>query len=220
MVRFVPALDHIIQAAGTHSCSTASAPTKSLLPSVPAAWARSIVRTTRSCVSVAIKILPALVADDPERVARFQREAQVLAALNHPHIARCTASKRRSGDTCARHGARRGPDARDRIARGPLPLDEALPMARQIAEALQAAHDKGIIHRDLKPANIALTLDGNVKLLDFGLAKPAGRSDGEPRRRFPDDHIPRTDDDRGDDPRHRGLHVTGTGEGSRRGQAQ
>ena len=78
----------------------------------------------------------------------------------------------------------------DRIARGPLPLNEALPMARQIAEALHAAHDKGIIHRDLKPANIALTLDGNVKLLDFGLAKPGGRNEASPAADRRRSHLP------------------------------
>jgi serine/threonine protein kinase/Tol biopolymer transport system component len=117
---------------------------------------------------VAIKILPAGFADNPERKARFEREAQVLAALNHPHIAQI-------------YGVDEGPalvmelvdgsTLADRIAQGPLPVDEALSIARQVAAALQAAHDKGIVHRDLKPSNIALTSEGNVKVLDFGLAK-------------------------------------------------
>ena len=134
---------------------------------------------------VAIKILPDDFADDPERVARFQREAQVLAALNHPHIAQLYGFE--EGPTEGGHLVRalvmelvEGSTLADRIVRGPLPMNEALPMARQIAEALHAAHDKGIIHRDLKPANIALTLDGNVKLLDFGLAKPAGPNEASP----------------------------------------
>ena len=120
---------------------------------------------------IALKTLPSAVTHDPDRLARFRREAQVLAALNHPHIAsiygldeagpqRFLVLELVEGDTLA-----------DRIRNGPLPVAEALAIARQIAEALQAAHDKGIVHRDLKPANIALTADDAVKVLDFGLAK-------------------------------------------------
>jgi Tol biopolymer transport system component len=134
---------------------------------------------------VAIKILPADFADDPERVARFRREAQVLAALNHPHIAQLYGFE--EGPAEGEHRVRalvmelvEGSTLADRLVRGPLPMNETLPMARQIAEALHAAHDKGITHRDLKPANIALTLEGNVKLLDFGLAKPAGPDAASP----------------------------------------
>ena len=134
---------------------------------------------------VAIKILPDDFADDPERVARFQREAQVLAALNHPHIAQLYGFE--EGPTEGGHLVRalvmelvEGSTLADRLVRGPLPMNEALPMARQIAEALHAAHDKGIVHRDLKPANIALTLDGTVKILDFGLATHAGRHEASP----------------------------------------
>ena len=95
-----------------------------------------------------------------------------LASLNHPqHRARSTASRRRGGVQRAGDGAGRGPTLAERIARGPIPLDEALPIARQIAEALEAAHEQGIIHRDLKPANIKVRADGTVKVLDFGLAK-------------------------------------------------
>jgi eukaryotic-like serine/threonine-protein kinase len=135
---------------------------------------------------VAIKVLPDLLVADPDRAARFEREARLLASLNHPHIAAIhgleEAGDRKflvmelvPGDTLA-----------ERIARGAMPLDEALPVARQIAEALEAAHEKDIIHRDLKPANIKVTADGHVKVLDFGLAKAldagtglqAGRSAG------------------------------------------
>ncbi len=120
---------------------------------------------------VAIKVLPDVFAADPERLARFEREAKALAALNHPNIA-------------AIYGLEDGPDVKalvlelvegptlaDRIAQGPIPVAEALPIARQIAEALEAAHEHGIIHRDLKPANIKVRADATVKVLDFGLAK-------------------------------------------------
>src|SRR6185503_4222265 len=125
-------------------------------------------RDTRLKRDVALKVLREAVASDPERLARMHREAQVLAALNHPNIA-------------AIYGFEDGGDVHalvlefvdgetlaDRIARGPMPLDEALPIAKQIAEALEAAHEQGIIHRDLKPANIKVRPDGTVKVLDFG----------------------------------------------------
>ena len=136
-------------------------------------------RDTKLGRDVAIKILPSDFADNPERIARFQREAQVLAALNHQHIAQVYGFE--EGPAAPGHRVRalvmelvEGSTLADRLARGPIPIDEALPLACQIAEALHAAHDKGITHRDLKPANVALTLDGNVKVLDFGLAKPDG----------------------------------------------
>ena len=120
---------------------------------------------------VALKVLRADVAKDRERLARFQREAEVLASLNHPHIAQIYGLER-AGDTFALvMELVEGEDLAQRIARGAIPLDEALPIARQIAEALEAAHDHGIIHRDLKPANIKVRPDGTVKVLDFGLAK-------------------------------------------------
>jgi Protein kinase domain/WD40-like Beta Propeller Repeat len=128
-------------------------------------------RDTKLGRDVALKVLPESFTHDPDRVARFNREAQVLASLNHPHIAAIYGLHEAGaiqflvlelvdGDTLARH-----------LAKGPMPLDEAIPLARQIAEALQAAHEKGITHRDLKPANIALTVNGQAKVLDFGLAK-------------------------------------------------
>ena len=120
---------------------------------------------------VALKVLPADVAKDRERLARFQREAEVLASLNHPHIAQIYGLEH-AGDTFALvMELVEGEDLAQRIARGAIPLDEALPIARQIAEALEAAHEHGIIHRDLKPANIKVRPDGTVKVLDFGLAK-------------------------------------------------
>jgi eukaryotic-like serine/threonine-protein kinase len=128
---------------------------------------------------VALKVLPPAVAADADRLARFQREAEVLAALNHPHIAQIYGIERRvasangeaAGVTALVMELVEGEDLSRRIARGHIPLDEALPIARQIAEALEAAHEQGIIHRDLKPANIKVRDDGTVKVLDFGLAK-------------------------------------------------
>jgi eukaryotic-like serine/threonine-protein kinase len=128
---------------------------------------------------VAIKVLPAAVAGDADRLARFQREAEVLAALNHPNIAAIYGLEKTPDFTALIMELVDGDDLSQRIARGPVPLDEALPIAKQIAEALETAHDQGIIHRDLKPANIKVRADGMVKVLDFGLAKamdPAGAS--------------------------------------------
>jgi Tol biopolymer transport system component len=120
---------------------------------------------------VALKILPASFTNDPERVARFRREAQVLASLNHPHIGQIYGLEEANDTQFLVLELVDGESLDKRIARGPIPVDEALGIAKQIAEALEAAHEKGIIHRDLKPANIALTTDGSVKVLDFGLAK-------------------------------------------------
>ena len=140
-------------------------------------------RDTKLDRDVAIKVLPELFAADPERLIRFEREARTLAAFNHPNIAQV-------------HGVIEQPpalvmefvdgeDLASRIARGPIPVDEAIPIARQIAEGLEAAHERGIIHRDLKPANIKVRDDGAVKVLDFGLAKAmdpveAGAAGGRP----------------------------------------
>jgi serine/threonine protein kinase len=120
---------------------------------------------------VAIKVLPNIFASDPERLARFTREAQTLAALNHPNIAHIHGLEESGGVRALVMELVAGDDLAQRIARGPIPLDEALPIAKQIAEALEAAHEAGIIHRDLKPANIKVRPDGTVKVLDFGLAK-------------------------------------------------
>jgi serine/threonine protein kinase len=128
-------------------------------------------RDTRLDRDVAIKVLPASVSADPERLARFDREARTLAALNHPHIAHIHGVEESAGVHALVMELVEGEDLSRRIARGAIPLDEALPMARQIAEALEAAHEQGIVHRDLKPANIKVREDGTVKVLDFGLAK-------------------------------------------------
>src|SRR6516162_7528862 len=121
--------------------------------------------------SVAIKFLPDAFGNDSERVARFQREARVLASLNHPNIAAIYGVEETAGRHFLVMELVPGETLEDRIARGAIPLDEALPMAQQIAEALESAHEQGIIHRDLKPANIKVRPDGTVKVLDFGLAK-------------------------------------------------
>jgi eukaryotic-like serine/threonine-protein kinase len=129
--------------------------------------------------SVAIKVLPASVAGDADRLARFQREAEVLAALNHPNIAAVYGLEKTPDLTALVMELVDGEDLSALIARGPIAAADALPIARQITEALEAAHEQGIIHRDLKPANIKVRADGTVKVLDFGLAKamdPAGAS--------------------------------------------
>jgi serine/threonine protein kinase/Tol biopolymer transport system component len=127
---------------------------------------------------VAIKVLLPSVANDPDRLSRFSREAQVLASLNHPNIAGIYGIEEASGITALAMELVEGEDLSQRIAHGPIPIDEALPIARQIADALEAAHDCGIIHRDLKPANIKVRADGTVKVLDFGLAKAIDPSGG------------------------------------------
>ena len=120
---------------------------------------------------VAIKILPDAFASDPDRLARFEREAKTLASLNHPHIAAIYGFEKSGVTHALVMELVEGEDLSQRIARGAIPLDEALPIAKQIADALEAAHEQGIIHRDLKPANIKVRPDGTVKVLDFGLAK-------------------------------------------------
>ena len=138
-----------------------------------AAWARCIaLRDTKLDRDVAIKVLPESFAHDAERLARFQREAEDLASLNHPNIAAHLRAGRERRHDGARDGTRRGRRlCRSASPRGAIPIDEALPIAKQIAEALEAAHEQGIIHRDLKPANIKVRPEGTVKVLDFGLAK-------------------------------------------------
>ncbi len=131
---------------------------------------------TRLGRDVAIKVLPAEVAQDPERLARFEREAKLLASLNHPNIAHVYGFERATlPDGSAAHFLAMelvpGEDLAERLKRGPIPVDEALALARQIAEALEEAHAKGVVHRDLKPANVKVTPEGKVKVLDFGLAK-------------------------------------------------
>jgi eukaryotic-like serine/threonine-protein kinase len=121
---------------------------------------------------VAIKVLPEAFAHDPERLSRFQREAKMLAALNHPNIAAIYGLEQSNGTSYLVMELVAGETLAERIKReGALPVEEALEICKQIAEALEAAHEKGIIHRDLKPANVKVTPEGKVKVLDFGLAK-------------------------------------------------
>ena len=135
-------------------------------------------RDTRLNRDVAIKVLLPAVADDPDRLGRFSREAQLLASLNHPHIAQVHGLEDAGGRRALVMELIEGATLADRIAKGALTLDEALPIARQIAGALEAAHEHGIVHRDLKPANIKIREDGAVKVLDFGLAKALDPASG------------------------------------------
>src|ERR1044071_6622951 len=137
---------------------------------------------------VAIKVLPEAVAADSDRLARLEREAKTLAALNHPNIAAIYGLERSGGTTALVMELVEGLTLADRTAQGAIPVSEVLPLARQIAEALEAAHEQGIIHRDLKPANIKLRPDGTIKVLDFGLAKQTAMPG-------PDEVIPPQDDD-------------------------
>jgi eukaryotic-like serine/threonine-protein kinase len=135
---------------------------------------------------VAIKVLPADVASDPERLARFRREARVLASLNHPNIAAIHGFEEVDGTAFLTLELVEGEDLAERLRRGPVPTGEAIEIAKQVAEALEAAHERGVIHRDLKPANIKVTPAGMVKVLDFGLAKAwAGDDSGEHPLRSP-----------------------------------
>ena len=131
-------------------------------------------RDTRLKRDVAIKVLPDAFARETERIARFQREAEVLASLSHSNIAHIYGLERHNDVSALVLELVEGPTLAERIAEGPIPLDEALPIARQIAEGLEAAHEHGVIHRDLKPANVKVRPDGTVKILDFGLAKALG----------------------------------------------
>ena len=128
-------------------------------------------RDTKLDRDVALKVLPQALTEDPDRLARFEREAKVLASLNHPNIRHIYGLEEAEGQKALVLELVEGPTLADRIAQGPIPVDEALPIAKQIAEALEAAHEAGVIHRDLKPANIKVREDGTVKVLDFGLAK-------------------------------------------------
>ncbi len=127
---------------------------------------------------VAIKVLPAAMAVDADRLARFQREAEVLAALNHPNIAAIYGLEKTADLTALVMELVEGEDLSALIARGAIPPADALPIAKQIADALEAAHEQGIVHRDLKPQNIKVRADGTVKVLDFGLAKAMDQADG------------------------------------------
>ena len=146
-------------------------------------------RDTKLNRDVALKVLPDAFATDPDRLARFTREAQTLASLNHPNIAHIHGLEESGGVRALVMELVEGDDLSLRIARGAIPVDEALPIAKQIADALEAAHQQGIIHRDLKPANIKLRPDGTVKVLDFGLAK-ALAPEQDPASGTPPSHSP------------------------------
>ena len=128
-------------------------------------------RDTKLDRDVALKVLPEAFTSDPDRLARFEREAKVLASLNHTNIGSIYGLEEAEGVKALVLELVEGPTLADRIKQGPIPVDEALPIAKQIAEALEAAHEQGVIHRDLKPANVKVKADGTVKVLDFGLAK-------------------------------------------------
>jgi serine/threonine-protein kinase len=142
-------------------------------------------RATTLGRDVALKVLPEAFTSDSDRLARFEREARVLASLNHPNIGTIYGLEEADGGKSRALVLElvEGPTLADRIAQGPIPLDEALPIARQIAEALEAAHEAGVIHRDLKPANVKVKTDGTVKVLDFGLAKAVA---ADPSAALPD----------------------------------
>ena len=143
-------------------------------------------RDTKLNRDVAIKVLPDSLAHDAERLARFQREAHLLAALNHPNIAAIYGFEESDGVRALVLELVDGPTLANRIADGRLPIDEALPIAKQIVDGLEAAHEQGIIHRDLKPANIKLRRDGTVKILDFRI----GQSHRAGIGRVASDHVP------------------------------
>ena len=126
---------------------------------------------TRLCRDVALKVLPELLARDAERMVRFEREAKVLASLNHPNIASIYGLEESNGTRALVMELVEGPTFAERIRQGRIPLEEVLTFAKEIADALEYAHERGIIHRDLKPSNVKLTPESQVKLLDFGLAK-------------------------------------------------
>ena len=137
-------------------------------------------RDTKLGRDVALKVLPEDVATDPERLKRFEREARTLAALNHPHIAQVYGFEDAGGVRALVMELVPGESLAARLLRGPLTVRDALEFARQVADGLEAAHEKGIIHRDLKPANVQVTPDGQVKVLDFGLAKALSPGSQDP----------------------------------------
>ena len=134
---------------------------------------------TKLLRDVALKVLPEHFAADPDRLSRLRREAQVLASLNHPNIAHIYGLEQIGSAGCIVMELVEGETLAEKLRNGPIPLDEALEIAKQIADALAAAHERGIVHRDLKPANIKLTPNGTVKVLDFGLAKSLGNRSAE-----------------------------------------
>jgi serine/threonine protein kinase len=156
--------------------------------------------------AAAIKVLPETFALDAERIARFEREARTLASLNHPNIAQVFGLEKGVGGLALAMELIEGPTLAERLAGGPIPVDDAIPIARQVAEALEAAHDHGIVHRDLKPANIKVREDGTVKVLDFGLAKAIDQDPKTPGPRGVAHGRDAGDDGRGPDHGHGRLH--------------
>ncbi len=156
-----------------------SARTKSLPRSGGAAWARSTGRATLASIATSrIKALPDAFSQDPERLLRFEREARLLAALNHPNIAAIYGLEEQDGARLLVMELVEGPTLAERLASGPLPVDEALAVGLGIAAGLEAAHEAGIVHRDLKPSNVKVRPDGAVKVLDLGLARVVDPSSG------------------------------------------
>jgi serine/threonine protein kinase len=166
---------------------------------------------------VAIKILPEEFSQDSDRVTRFQREAEVLASLNHPNIAGIYDVEEASGSRYLVLELVEGETLADRITRGPIPVEEAMRIALQICEALEAAHERGIIHRDLKPSNVKLTPEGEIKVLDFGLAK-AMESNAPNHPAL--SHSPTLVTGSMDDHRNGRIHVARTGAWAHRRSAQ
>jgi eukaryotic-like serine/threonine-protein kinase len=138
-------------------------------------------RDTKLKRDIAVKVLPEISATDGERKLRFEREAELLASLNHPNIAHLYGLEDTGGVRALVMELVEGATLAERIAQGPIALEEAVMLARQIVDGMEYAHERGIIHRDLKPANIKVTPDGQVKILDFGLAKALGACRGEVR---------------------------------------
>ena len=163
--------------------------------------------------SVAIKLLPEAFTHDTERVARFEREARVLASLNHPNIAAIYGLEESGERKFLVMELVEGETLAERIKRGPIPVDESLAIAKQICEALEAAHEKGIIHRDLKPANMKITPDGKVKVLDFGLAK-AFEAEASNANLSHSPTLSMAATNAGSDSGNGGVHVAGAGEGT------
>ena len=172
-------------------------------------------RDTKLNRDVALKVLPESFATDPDRLARFQREAQVLASLNHPNIAHIHGLEDSGGVRALVMELVEGEDLAQRLTRGAIPIDEALPIAKQIAEALEAAHEQGIIHRDLKPANIKVRADGDREGARLRAGKGSGPTGIVARHvAIANDHDTRDDAGR-NDPRHGGVHESQ----SRRGES-
>jgi serine/threonine protein kinase len=174
---------------------------------------------------VALKILPDAFANDSDRLARFTREAQTLASLNHPHIAGIYGLEESNGVRALVMELVEGEDLSQRMARGPIPLDEALPTARQIAEALEAAHEQGIIHRDLKPANVKVRPDGTEGAgFRISEARRSNRRTTDNRRHsdvaVAHNHVTRDDDGRWHVAGDCGVYVTRAGEGKASRQAK